>query len=189
MGLALSMEGVMFTHTPLLITFRHLLIVFFFFSTKSSGDVQLLPHLPDQRYLPVWHHLHVPHSCPHVHEALPGGQLYHSCHRVTRSMIEKLNHISTGPTRRRLRKCCWCLFWTWRGSSFGNHQYLLQRTLVLGRILHGEILDLASSSVLQLIYVLVLRCTSLWSWSSQFTLITLGPSNITGRSSMSWQSS
>ena len=28
MGLALSMEGVMFTHTPLLITCRHLLIVF-----------------------------------------------------------------------------------------------------------------------------------------------------------------
>ena len=62
-------------------------------------------------------------------------------------MIEKLNHISTGPTRRRLCKCRWCLFWTWRGSSFGNDQYLLQRTLVLGRVLHGEILDLASSSV------------------------------------------
>ena len=29
MGLALSMEGVMFTHTPLLIYYRHLLNVFF----------------------------------------------------------------------------------------------------------------------------------------------------------------
>ena len=36
MGLALSMEGVMFTHTPLLITFRHLLIVFFSSPPKAQ---------------------------------------------------------------------------------------------------------------------------------------------------------
>ena len=36
MGLALSMEGVMFTHTPLSITYRHLLIVFFSSPPKAQ---------------------------------------------------------------------------------------------------------------------------------------------------------
>ena len=53
------------------------------------------------------------------------------------SMIEVIN-IIPGSTCRRLSKCHWCLFWSRRRPSLGNDQYLLQRALVLGSLLHSE---------------------------------------------------